>query len=136
MSGRVVSCHGSACVRRVMSGGLRETSGSAGSCRAVSSSAPVQPVRFTRLGQHVVHPLYISVRFRRFRHCPVLACRVVRFSVSARPCFPTVCACRFTRFAFPFWFIRLCSPVRVEKFPSCGFVIVFLFSPLPFAARP
>ena len=115
---RVVSCNGLNCVGRVVSGSWQETTGSTGSCLAVSSSAPVQPVRFTRLGQHLEQSLCISVRFRRFGHYPVLACRVERVSVSAGLCFPPVRACRFARFACPCRFIRLCSPVRVEKFPS------------------
>ena len=120
MSGRVMSRHGLDCVRRVVSGGLQETTGSAGSCCAGSSSAPVQPVPFTRLGQDAGHPLYISIRFRRFGHCPVLAsCRVQRVGVSAGLYFLSGCACRFSRFACPYRFIRLCSTFCVKRFPLC-----------------
>ena len=86
------------CVRRVVSGCWQETTGSASSCLAVSSSAPVRVVRVTRLGQNLVHALYISVRFSRFRHYPVLACRVLRVSVSASFCCPTVRVCRFVQY--------------------------------------
>ena len=129
MSGRVVSCHGLNCVGHVVSGGLQETTGSAGSCLAVCISVPVQPVRFTRLGQHVVQSLRIPVRFRRFGHYPVVACRVERVSVSAGLCFPPVRACRFARFVCPCRFIQLRSPVRVEKFPSCKPPVLFSTKP-------
>ena len=50
MSGRAVSCHSLGCVGRFVAGVLHETTGSAGSCRAVSSSEGLVHTVIVRVG--------------------------------------------------------------------------------------